>query len=116
MAHNSVEEPVASPVDLFSGGESCMDTADGYQIPRIRHVSGPCWYAELGPIKEILEKLHTKSQPHGWTLRYWSHQAMDATMAACPIDELRNAYFDILAEHRGSRADLFRLYILFSHG
>ena len=112
MAHHE-------PLTLFQqeGPNRYMDTTeDGMQIPKMRHVSGPCWEAELGEIKEFLTELHIKSQKHGWRLVYWSHEAMDTTMNSCSVMILRDAYFKINAEYRAARADLFRLYVLFLHG
>ena len=118
MADTSVEKPLDEPRTLFvKDGVYYMDTeVEGLRIPKIRHAGGPDWETELGPIKELVENLHNKSQRHGWILRYWSHEAMDATMNACEILALRDAYFTIKQEYRAARCDLFRLYVLFLQG
>ena len=118
MADTSVEKPLDEPRTLFvKDGVYYMDTeVEGLRIPKIRHAGGPDWETELGPIKELVENLHNKSQQHGWILRYWSHEAMDAMMSACEILPLRDAYFTIRQECRAARCDLFRLYVLFLQG
>jgi hypothetical protein len=88
----------------------------GETIPKIRHVSGPCWNTELGGVKKIITRLHERSKQHGWQLYYWSHEAMDVFMNKCEIDELRRAYFNIRSEYRAAKADLFRIYVLFIYG
>ena len=109
MADWSVDKPLDEPRTLFvKDGVYYMDTeVGGLRIPKIRHAGGPDWETELGPIKELVEKLHNKSQQHGWILRYWSHEAMDAKMNACDILSLRDAYFAIRQEYRAQDVTCF---------
>ena len=85
-------------------------------IPKTRHVSGPCWRSQLGDIRKHLRALHGKSWAHGWSLCYWSHEAMDAEMDACRDAALRGAYFAIDEEYMVARSDLFRTWVLFAYG
>ena len=67
MADTSVEKLLHEPRTLFvKDGVYYMDTEEeGLRIPKIRHAGGPDWETELGPIKELVENLHNKSQQHG---------------------------------------------------
>ncbi|CAK0908122.1 unnamed protein product, partial [Prorocentrum cordatum] len=87
-----------------------------FWIPRVRHVSGPCWESALGDIKDHVQALQEKSAAHGWSLCYWSHEAMDAEMDACADAALREAYFSIDPAYMVVRSDLFRLWVLCKFG
>ena len=87
-----------------------------YEIPKVRHVSGPCWRSQLGDIKGHVQALQEKSAAHGWSLCYWSHEAMDAEMDGCTDAALRKAYFSIDPAYMVARSDLFRPWVLYTYG
>ena len=110
--------PLNTPLFLWHDGSFHImpTTAAGYSIPKVRHVTGPCWHAQLGNIKELITALQTKSEPYGWSLCYWSHEAMDEEMRKCGDNGLREAYFAIDPAYKAARSDLFRPYVLYKHG
>ena len=112
------EKPLNKPLFLWHDGSfhAMPSTVPGFSIPKVRHVSGPCWQAELGNIKEHITALQTKSAPYGWSLCYWSHEAMDAEMRDCGDDALQEAYFAINPAYKAARSDLFRPWVLHKHG
>ena len=94
-----------------------MPTQLDYAIPKIRHVTGPCWKSKLGDkLVEAITDLHERSAKHGWFCRYWSHAAMDAEMRRCDKAELVEAYFSIDPDYYAARSDLFRVYLLWKYG
>ena len=104
------EAPQKAPLYLWLEASTPVllpSTVSGFQIPKLRHVSGPCWRTELGEIKTLIQELHEKSAPFGWSLCYWSHEAMDVEISSCGCDKLRNAYFAIDPCYMAARADLF---------
>ena len=83
---------------------------------RRRNISGPCWNSQLGDFKNFVSILQLKSQKHGWSLCYWSHEAMDAEMQSYAGEDLRDAYFSINKEHMVARSDVCRPWILYKYG
>ena len=115
----SLLERCVVPLDLWRNGNIVEVNTDmaGYTIPKIRHVTGPCWETELGQeLVDFIRDLHERSAPHGWICRYWSHEAMDAEMQRCPVAHLREAYFAIDPKYYVVRSDLFRPYLLYMYG
>ena len=103
--------PLTTPLYLWYDGtiRTMASTATHlwpgtYSIPKVRHVSGPCWQAQLGDIKNTITVLQEKSARFGWALCYLSHEAMDAEMRRCDDEELREACFAIDAEMPTRRA------------
>jgi len=112
------ETPLDKPLFLWHDGttHTMPSTVAGYSIPKVRHTSGPCWQAELGGIKEHIETLHRKSARFGWSLCYWSHEAMNEEIRSCGTEEVREAYFAINDEYKVARSDIFRPWVLHKHG
>ena len=115
----SLLESCVDPLDIWRNGDivEVPTAVAGYTIPKIRHVTGPCWKTELGQgLVDFIRELHERSAPHGWICRYWSHAAMDAEMQRCPYVHLREAYFSIDPQYYVARSDLFRPYLLHEYG
>ena len=110
--------PLRKPLYLWTDrSPRTMPTTQSWnEIPKVRHVSGPCWRSQLGDIKDHVQALQEKSAAHGWSLCYWSHEAMDAEMIGCPDAALRKAYFSIDPAYMVARSDLFRPWVLYTYG
>ena len=110
--------PLREPLYLWAdrSPRTMPSTVRPYEIPKVRHVSGPCWRSQLGGIKDHVQALQEKSAAHGWSLCYWSHEAMDAEMDGCTDAALRKAYFSIDPAYMVARSDLFRPWVLYTYG
>jgi hypothetical protein len=79
--------PLVKPLFLWRDGEvqEMQSTVPNFSIPKVRHVSGPCWQAELGDIKDHITALQENSAPWGWALctRPWTRRCASVAKRQC---------------------------------
>ena len=63
---------ITDPLWLWHDGalKLVQTSVPNWVIPKVRHVSGPCWYTALGSIKNHVASLQNTSARYGWTLCY----------------------------------------------